>query len=82
MKTRTKREKLKLKLLKSGYSEESIKKLFQGRQKPPLDKAFSLHDNFNVNINIWRDIKSYLQENNTKQSNTIATPQGQNNGTR
>jgi len=26
--------------------------------------------------------KSYIREHNTKQSNTIATPQGQNNGTR
>ena len=65
MKPRTKRQKLKEKLLAFGYSEESIKKLFQARQLPPLDKAFALHDNFGVNINIWRDIKSYLRENTT-----------------
>ena len=80
MKTKTKRQKLKEKLLAFGYSEESIKKLFQARQLPPLDKAFALHDNFGVNINIWRDIKSYLQENTTKKQSKIKTPQGQDHG--
>jgi len=58
-----KRQKIKKQLLEFGYSEDTIEKIFQLRMKPTADKMFELNDKFKIPLNAWRDIKSYLQEN-------------------
>jgi len=60
------REKLKKCLEHYGYKADSIKSLMTGRMKPDLRKAYNLEDKFNIPVSAWRDIKSYLQNNDTK----------------
>jgi len=66
-----KRKNLKHKLSLFGYSKDSIDKLLQGKIKPTADKMFKLEDEFSIPLGAWRDIKSYLQENDTKQKNNV-----------
>ena len=61
------RKEFTIKLSNFGYSKDSIFKLLQGVIKPTADKMFKLEDEFGIPVNAWRDIKSYLQENDTKQ---------------
>ena len=60
-----KRDLLKNKLLQFGYSDVMVRKLLQGVSKPTADKMFKLSDEFDIPLDAWRDIKSYLQENDT-----------------
>jgi plasmid maintenance system antidote protein VapI len=64
---------LRTKLLNFGYSSVMVRKLIQGTTKPTADKMFKLEDMFNIPVSAWRDIKSYLQENDTKEQCTSAT---------
>ena len=66
-----KRQEIKKSLLEFGYSENTVDKFFQLKLKPTADKMFKLEDEFGIPVSAWRDIKSYLQENDT--------PKGTNN---
>ena len=61
------REKLKQILLDFGYSEESIKKIFQLKTRPTLLKAIQLEQDFKIPCTAWADIKSFIK-NDTKKS--------------
>jgi len=52
--------------LKLNVSHSTVSQWFSGITKPTADKMFKLKDEFNIPLEAWRDIKSYLQENNTK----------------
>lgn len=75
-----KRKELEKSLIQFGYSKNTVDKFFQLRLKPTADKMFKLEDEFGIPVHAWRDIKSYLQENNTKQNGTTTRTQGQSNG--
>jgi len=65
------------KILKTlGYSLDSIKSISIGRMKPTADKMFKLEDEFGIPLNAWRDIKSYLQDNDTKHQDEKAMRKG------
>jgi len=66
-----KRQSFKKALQSIGYSHDSIKSISCGRMSPTADKMFKLEDEFGIPVSAWRDIKSYLQENDT--------PKGTNN---
>ena len=66
-----KRHEIKKNLLKFGYTKNTVDKFFQLKLKPTADKMFKLEDEFGIPVSAWRDIKSYLQENDT--------PKGTNN---
>jgi len=67
----TKRKLLKQILINYGYKHSSIKSLMCGRMKPSYDAMLVLHRKYKVPFTAWEDIKSYLQENNTKQKNNV-----------
>ena len=48
-------------------THSTVSQWFNGLTKPTADKMFKLEDEFGIPVNAWRDIKSYLQENDTKQ---------------
>jgi len=48
-------------------THSTVSQWFNGLTKPTADKMFKLEDEFGIPLNAWRDIKSYLQENDTKQ---------------
>jgi len=62
-----KRKQIQKALLDSGYSYDSMKSLMCGRAKPSMTRAIELNQKFKVPFEVWIDIKSYLQENDTKQ---------------
>jgi hypothetical protein len=62
-----KREKLK-KILLNYYREAAANHILRGIRKPSYENMLHMHEKDNVPFNIWQDIKSYLQENDTKQS--------------
>ena len=77
-----KRKKLKRILGNYTSSEHTINSYLKGARRPRYEDILDMNRKYKVPFTAWENIKSYLQENDTKQSNTIATPQGQNNGTR
>ena len=48
-------------------THSTVSQWFNGVTKPTADKMFKLEDEFGIPLHAWRDIKSYLQENDTKQ---------------
>ena len=48
-------------------THSTVSQWFNGLTRPTADKMFKLEDEFGIPVNAWRDIKSYLQENDTKQ---------------
>jgi len=58
------------KLKRFGYSDDSIKKILQGKQVPTMAKAFALKDLQRIPLNAWRDIKSYIVNSNSSKSKT------------
>jgi len=65
-----KREKLKKSLSSIGISEHTINSILCGRRRPSYEKILELNEKHKIPFTAWRDIKSYLQENNTKQNGT------------
>jgi len=66
------RKKLKNILLDFGYSDETIKKMFQSRSRPTLLKAIELQNRYNIPCHVWADIKSYI-ENDTKKDEAASS---------
>ena len=56
---------------KLNVSHSTVSQWFNGKIKPTADKMFKLEDEFSIPLGAWRDIKSYLQENDTKQKNNV-----------
>ena len=52
-------------------SHSTVSQWLNGKTKPTADKMFKLEDEFGIPVSAWRNIKSYLQENDT--------PKGTNN---
>lgn len=48
-----------------GVSHSAVSQWFSGKTKPTIDKALKIKELYNIPIEAWLDIKSYL-ENNTK----------------
>jgi len=49
-----------------NVSHSTVSQWFSGITKPTADKMFILEDKFNIPLSAWRDIKSYLQKDDTK----------------
>lgn len=52
--------------LRLGVTHSAVSQWFNGKTEPKLKNVFVLKDEFQIPLNAWRDIKSYLQDNNTK----------------
>ncbi len=53
--------------IKLSVSHSTVSQWLCGLTKPTADKMFKLEDEFGIPVSAWRDIKSYLQDNDTKQ---------------
>jgi len=69
------RKKLKQKLLDFGYSEETVKKMFQLKTRPTLLKAIELQTKFKIPCTAWENIRLFItsKENDTKSDSCSAT---------
>ena len=47
-------------------SHSTVSQWFNGLTKPTANKMFKLEDEFGIPLSAWRDIKSYLQKDDTK----------------
>lgn len=52
---------------KLNVTHSTVSQWLNGIIKPTADKMFKLEDEFGIPVSAWRDIKSYLQENDNKQ---------------
>jgi len=59
------RKKLKQILLDFGYSEETVKKMFQLKTRPTLLKAIELKQKYKIPCEAWKNIRFYIN-NDTK----------------
>ena len=63
------RKKLKTILLEFGYSEPSIKKIFQLKTRPTLLKAIELQERYGIPCTAWKNIREFISfKNDTKTS--------------
>jgi len=74
-----KKDKLKLKLKKFGYEDNTISKLIDGTRRPILLKAIKLQQDFKIPCTAWADIKSYIN-NSTPKKDNITRVQADANG--
>jgi len=52
---------------KLNITHSAVSQWFSGNTKPNMDRAIQLEKEFGIPLTAWRDIKSYLQNNDTKQ---------------
>ena len=64
------------KLLNIGTDMAKKYRLFPNKHTPDAIQAEKIKIKFKIPTRFWGDIKSYLQENDTKQSRKIATTKG------
>ena len=69
-------KKILLKKLQEFYSEKMAYAILSGNRKPKYEVIIALHKNSEVPFDAWLNIKSYLRENDTKQSTKHATAKG------
>jgi len=62
--------------IKLDVSHSTVSQWFSGITKPTADKMFKLEDEFGIPVHAWRNIKSYLQENDTKQTQKNSNTKG------
>lgn len=60
-----------IKILSNVYSKDSVKSIVSGRRRPSLENIVKFEKENNVSPSVWLDIKSYLQDNDTKQKNNV-----------
>lgn len=63
----------KLTNILSNYtdSKHTIASYLKGVRRPKYEDILDMNRKFKVPFTAWEDIKSYLQENNTKQKNNV-----------
>jgi len=54
--------------IKLNVSHSTVSQWLSGLTRPTAGKMFKLEDEFGIPVSAWRDIKSYLQNNDTKQT--------------
>jgi len=72
-----KREKLKAILEQDGYKKSTIDSILCGRRSPNPEKRYEYEIKYQIPFKSWgRNIKSYLQENDTKKKNSEQVMKG------
>jgi len=66
-----KREKLKKILRNFTNSEHTITAYLKGTRRPTYENMLVMHRKYKVPFTVWEDIKSYLQNNDTKTKNSV-----------
>lgn len=62
-----KREKLKAILEEFYPSNTTVNHILRGIRRPNYENILAINKKYAVPFEAWRDIKSYLQDNDTKQ---------------
>jgi len=62
-----KREKLKSILEEFYHSRATVNHILRGIRRPNYENILAINKKYKVPFEVWTDIKSYLQENDTKQ---------------
>ena len=65
-----------LKKLQEYYSEKMSYCVLNGTRRPKYDVMFELDKQGHIPFKAWRDIKAYLQENDTKKAVEDTTAKG------
>lgn len=55
-----------------GVSHSAVSQWFSGKTKPTIDKALKMEELYQIPIEAWLDIKTYI-ENDTKNVDTSTT---------
>ena len=66
-------------ILEEKYGYDMVNSIMSGRRTPSFKVAKQLLKEYDIPVNVWVDIKSYLQQNSTKTNETIARPQEEEN---
>ncbi len=66
-------------ILKNFYKKSTIDAILRNSRKPNFDVMLELNQNYNIPFTAWKDIKSFLEDNNNKEKDKIKTPQGRDN---
>lgn len=61
-----KRQDLEAILKSDGYKNSSIDSILCGRRKPNPEKRYEYEKKYKIPFSAWRDIKAYLQKDDTK----------------
>lgn len=61
-------ENLKTNLL-SVFAESTVRSLLNGNRTPSLKMALKLQEKFNIPVEAWRDIKSFIAKSSQKTAN-------------
>lgn len=61
-------ENLKTNLL-SVFAESTVRSLLNGNRTPSLKMALKLQEKFNIPVEAWRDIKSFIAKSSQKSAN-------------
>ena len=65
-----------IKILSDVYSKDSVKSIMSGRRRPSLENIALFEKKYNIPFDAWLDIKSYLQDNDTKHQDKKAMRRG------
>jgi len=66
-----KRNELKSILEEFYNSSVTVNHILRGIRKPSYEKILNMNEKHNIPFTAWRDIKSYLQENDTPKKNNV-----------
>jgi len=69
------REKLK-NILLHYYTLPSANHILRGIRRPSYENILLMNEKHGIPFSAWRDIKSFLREDNTKKSSVRATAKG------
>lgn len=49
-------------LLNIGYKKNGIDSIMCGRRRPKIEAQYKMKDKFNIPLEAWRDIKSFMSK--------------------
>ncbi|HEX5330810.1 hypothetical protein [Sulfuricurvum sp.] len=61
-------------LIDFGYSDESVKKMMQGKMVPTLQKAIKLQEDHDIPVLAWKNIRSFAVRTKKDKSSMPDTP--------
>lgn len=51
-----------------GYKKNGIDSIMCGRRRPKIESQYEMFDRFNIPLEAWRDIKSFISTSSHKQA--------------
>lgn len=60
-----------------GITHSAVSQWFNQKTSPTIDKVFKMEDLHNIPTSAWRDIKSFITDNNISNQSTKSTTKKQ-----